>query len=389
MRIKMTMKMLIAILSTALPALLAPATQSPEDPREVWKPFQFFVGQWEGTGEGKSGVSRGNQEYAFVLGGQFLQVRNESRFDPQEKNPKGERHEDWGFFSFDRTRKVYVLRQFHVEGFVNQYICTGPAVDGKTFVFLSEAIENLPSGFKARLTYKILDEWSFEQTFDLAPPGQEMTCYSKGTMRRKGSRPPAREVRKKPVASSPACAVQLVLEASSPFVPDGRHSLAEISFKVLFPSVTFEFDPDEDPLLGRCQINAGKGKGTFSKLVLNEVQVGEERIASSFLNARPREFGAGLAIESEPTAEDESSAQSKTPPEKVQLSFWTELGPAPITWGSKFGSVSLPDFKIVFEVPFRQLIQGMPFSVTLPYQGRYPEDKGTWTIDIRPVPKKN
>ncbi len=384
----MTMKMRIALLSTALAAFLAPPLFPQEKPGDVWKPFQFFVGKWEGTGEGQPGKSRGTQEYSFVLGGQFLQVRNVALFEPQEKNPKGERHEDWGFFSFDRTRKVYVLRQFHVEGFVNQYICTGPTPDGKTYVFLSEAIENLPPGYKARLTYKTLDEWSFEQTFDLAPPGQELACYSKGVMARKGSRPAAKEARKRPILSSPACAVQISLTAASPFVPDGRHSLAEISFKVLFPSVTFEFDPDEDPLLGRCQINAGKGKGTFSKLVLNEVQVGEERIASSFLNARPREFGAGLAIESEPTAEDESSAQSKTPPEKVQLSFWTDLGPAPITWGSKFGSARLPEFKIVFEVPFLQIIQGKPFSLTLPYQGRYPEDKGTWTIDIRPESKK-
>ena len=69
-----------------------------------------------------------------------MQVRNESRFDPQEKNPKGERHEDWGFFSYDRLRKAYPVLQFHVEGFVNQYVCTGPAGDGKTFVFLTRAI---------------------------------------------------------------------------------------------------------------------------------------------------------------------------------------------------------------------------------------------------------
>jgi hypothetical protein len=380
----MPIKALVVILSTVLPALLCPATQPAEEPQDIWKPFQFFVGQWEGTGEGRSGVSHGNQEYAFVLGGQFLHVRNKARFDPQEKNPKGERHEDWGFISFDRTRKVYVLRQFHVEGFVNQYISTGPAADGKTFVFLSEAIENLPPGFKAQLTYRILDENSFEQTFELAPPGQEMACYAKGIMKRKGARPSAPEARKKSLVSSPAFAVQVALDAASPFVPDGRHSLAEISFKVLFPSVTFEFDPDEDPLLGRCQVNAGPGKGAFSKLVLNEVQVGEERIVSSFLSARPREFGAGLAIEAEPTAEDEAAARSKTAPEKVELSFWTELGPTPVTFGSKFGSATLSDFKFVFEVPFRQLILGKPVSLTLPHQGRYPEDKGTWRIDIRP-----
>src|SRR4030042_5860381 len=111
---------------------------------------------------------------------------------------------------------------------------------------------------------------------------------------------------------------------TSPFIPDGRHSLAEISFKVFFPSVTFEFDPDENPLLGRLQVNSGKGKGAFSKLVLNDVQKGEERLSPRFLSARPREFSAGLAIESEPMAEEEAAAAPGTPPDKVRLSFWRE-----------------------------------------------------------------
>jgi len=180
----MTRKLTAAGCLAALTVLLTLAVQQQKQTQDLWNPFQFFVGQWEGTGEGQPGVSHGRQEWEFVLGGKYLQVKNESRFDPQEKNPEGEVHEDWGFLSYDRMRKLYVFRQFHVEGFVNQYVCTGPSAEGKTFVFDSEAIENIPSGFKARLTYRILDENSFEQTFDLAPPGQEMACYSKGTMKR-------------------------------------------------------------------------------------------------------------------------------------------------------------------------------------------------------------
>jgi len=187
-----------------------------------------------------------------------------------------------------------------------------------------------------------------------------------------------------PKEVSPPYTVTVRLKVESPFVPDGRHSLAEISFKVFFSSVTFEFDPEEDPLLGRCQVNADKGKGTFSKLTLNDIQKGEERLQPRFLSARPREFSAGLAIESEPMAEDEAAARSGTAPDKVRLSFWTEWEATPIRWGSEFGSASLPDFKVVFEVPFRALLHGKPFSVTLPYEGRYPEDTGTWKIEARP-----
>ena len=175
---------IIAFVLVALTVLLSWAAQQPEKPQDVWLPFKFFAGRWEGRGEGEPGISHGRQEWEFVLGGKYLQVKNEARFDPQEKNPKGEVHEDWGFISYDRMRKLYVFRQFHVEGFVNQYVCDGPSADGKVFIFNSEAIENIPPGFKARLTYRILDEASFEQTFDLAPPGQEMVCYSKGTMKR-------------------------------------------------------------------------------------------------------------------------------------------------------------------------------------------------------------
>jgi hypothetical protein len=161
-----------------------------------------------------------------------------------------------------------------------------------------------------------------------------------------------------------------------------------VSFKVVFPSVTFEFDPDENPLLGRCQVNSGKGKGAFSRLVLNDAQKGEERLSPRFLSARPLEFSADLAIESEPMAEDEAAVHSRTAPEKVRLSFWTEWERMPIRWGSELGSASLPDLKIFFEVAFRDLIQGKRFSVTLPYEGSYPEDKGTWKIEVRPAPKK-
>ncbi len=171
-----------SLVSFAGAAAQTDASQS--QAQDIWKPFRFFEGRWEGTGQGKPGVSHGKQTWGFILRGKYLQVRNEARFEPQGQNPAGEVHEDFGLISYDTARKKYVFRQFHVEGFVNQYVSDGPAADGKTFVFVSEAIENIPPGFSARLTYRILDENSFEQTFDLAAPGQEFACYSKGVMKR-------------------------------------------------------------------------------------------------------------------------------------------------------------------------------------------------------------
>jgi hypothetical protein len=84
-----------------------------------------------------------------VLNDKFIQVQNKSTYDPQPKNLKGEVHQDWGMISFDKSRKNFVLRQFHIEGFVNQYVMTSSSADGKTIVFTSESIENIPSGIQS------------------------------------------------------------------------------------------------------------------------------------------------------------------------------------------------------------------------------------------------
>jgi len=179
-------KTIWAVLLLLLPPLLLSQTNPPPSQKEadVWAPFRFFVGAWQGQGEGKTGVSKGKQNYQFVLRGKFLQVKNESRSEPQEKNQKAEIHEDLGLISYDQARECYVFRQFHVEGFVNQYICKKILDEGKTFIFVSEQAENLPPQFKARLTYKILNPNEFQQTFDLAMPGKDFECYQTGVMKR-------------------------------------------------------------------------------------------------------------------------------------------------------------------------------------------------------------
>jgi hypothetical protein len=151
---------------------------------DVWLPFNYFVGTWKGAGKGDPGISQLEREYKLVFGGKFLNVSHKSVYQPQEKNPKGETHEDWGFFSYDRTRKLYVLRQFHVEGFVTQYRSETIAPDGKTLVFTSESLENLPAGFRARETYRILNNDEFVEVFELSEPGKEFAVYSENHFKR-------------------------------------------------------------------------------------------------------------------------------------------------------------------------------------------------------------
>ncbi len=145
---------------------------------DVWSPLKFFIGTWKGTGKGEPGVSQVERQYQFVLGDKYIQVKHKSVYAPQEKNPKGETHEDLGFISYERTSKQFLFRQFHLEGFVIQYRLESKSEDGKLIVFLSEEIENIPPGYRARETYRILNENEFVEIFELAAPGKEFTIYS-------------------------------------------------------------------------------------------------------------------------------------------------------------------------------------------------------------------
>ena len=153
----------------ALASLLSAQQTNSED---VWKPFRYFAGSWDGHETGKVGIGKGERTYRFILGTKYLFSNNRSTFEPQEKNPKGEVHQDWTFFSYDRLAATYVMRQFNSEGFVNRFRLEGGTAD-KRLVFVSQASENAPPGLRARLTYEIKDNKRFTETFELAMPGRD------------------------------------------------------------------------------------------------------------------------------------------------------------------------------------------------------------------------
>jgi hypothetical protein len=154
-------------------------------PPSVWTPLKVLEGSWQGTGKGKPGTATVERTYELVMNGKFLSARNKSVWAPTAANPKGEIHEDWGMFSFDRARKQFVYRQFHVEGFVNQYAAEPVEGNAKRVVFVSEAIENIPPGWRARETYAFLSNDEFTETFELAEPGKEFEIYSETRLKRK------------------------------------------------------------------------------------------------------------------------------------------------------------------------------------------------------------
>ncbi|HVP35785.1 MAG TPA: hypothetical protein VMT04_02195 [Terriglobales bacterium] len=165
-----------------IPVIAFAQEQKKED---VWAPFRYFVGRWEGTGKGQSGISKLQAEAKFVLNNRYLELSGKLVFETQDKKKKGEEYEDMSFLSYDQLRKKFVLRQFSAPGFVTQYVLDSLSPDGKTFVFLSESMENIPPGWKARSTYQILNQDQFHQTFELAGPEKDYSVVSESDVRRK------------------------------------------------------------------------------------------------------------------------------------------------------------------------------------------------------------
>lgn len=162
--------------SVAASAQQPPAT----DPMAALAPL---VGKWTGTSEGQPGKGTVEREYRRELRGRIIELTNRVVYPPQPANAKGETHEDRGTFSFDRGAKKIRFRQFHVEGFVVHYAHEDGSKAG-TVVFVSDAIENIPAGYRSRETYVIAGADEFEEIFELAEPGKDFAVYSRSRLTR-------------------------------------------------------------------------------------------------------------------------------------------------------------------------------------------------------------
>ncbi len=174
-----TSRRLVLLLLALWPLVPALATETSTD---VWEPIRRLVGSWSGTSTGQPGDGTVARRYSWVLGDRYLNEVNTSIYPPQEKNKKGERHEHWGMFSYDKARNFIVLRQFHVEGFVNTYRIA--VASGDKIVFESESFENFSNSWRARETYEFIGATEFVETFELAAPGKEFEVYSRTRLRR-------------------------------------------------------------------------------------------------------------------------------------------------------------------------------------------------------------
>jgi hypothetical protein len=144
---------------------------------DPWALLQPLLGKWRGEVSGLPGKGTSEREYKTDLRGKVIVGRNRSVYEK-------ETHEDFGVFSYDRQAKAFMLRQFHVEGFVNEYKLVRRSEDGREFEFLTERIENIPAGYRAREAYRFLGPDEFVETFSLAEPGKDFEVYSETRFRR-------------------------------------------------------------------------------------------------------------------------------------------------------------------------------------------------------------
>lgn len=70
--------MIMKLIIVALLSLMCVLVGQTKTRQDVWQPFSYFVGKWEGTGNGQPGVSKTQREYRFVLNDRFLHVENRS-----------------------------------------------------------------------------------------------------------------------------------------------------------------------------------------------------------------------------------------------------------------------------------------------------------------------
>lgn len=153
--------------------------------QDIWNPFNSILGNWKGNGTGfSSGKSNIESSFNLVLDNKYIEVKNESHFEPTDNNPAGEVHKDRGLISYDKNNKKYVFRQFHNEGFVIQYIMNEAMSNDSVIVFDSEIIENFVEGGKARFTINILSENEIETLFDVSFPGKEFACFGKNNLQK-------------------------------------------------------------------------------------------------------------------------------------------------------------------------------------------------------------
>lgn len=148
--------------------------------------INFIIGDWVGSGSGfGNNKSKINSSFKLVMDGKYIEIINDSKFEPTEKKPEGEHHIDKGFISYDEKRDAIIFRQFNIEGYVNQYVLNEDLSTETKLAFETESIENFAPGGKARWTISKISDTEIKTIFDVSFPNSEYTCFGTNSLVKK------------------------------------------------------------------------------------------------------------------------------------------------------------------------------------------------------------
>jgi hypothetical protein len=182
----MRLAFLFSILLAAAPVAAA-ATPASVDRLAA---ISWLVGDWAGIGQGRPGTSAGTRRGERIHNAHFLRVEGRSVYPRQEGNPSGEIHTSSDLWSFDRRRNLLVMRQFDSLGFASTYVQDPAASTDGRLVLVSEHLENVPAGWRARYTYEHSQADSYRELFEL-DSGRGYERYVDGRYLRMRAPPPS------------------------------------------------------------------------------------------------------------------------------------------------------------------------------------------------------
>ncbi len=155
------------ILTVIVLALVPAAASARDGEPDRLAAISWLVGDWTGVGEGRGGVSAGTRQAARIQNGHFIKIEGRSVYPKQDRNKSGEVHSSIDLWSYDRQRRLLVLRQFDSLGFVSTYVQDPAASTDGRLVLVSERIENAHSGWRTRYTYTYQPPNEYHELFEL------------------------------------------------------------------------------------------------------------------------------------------------------------------------------------------------------------------------------
>ena len=178
-------RLLIAICVAVLAAMPAVAREARPD---GLAPIAKLVGDWTGVSEGEPGTAATTRHATRAQNDHFVFVEGRSVYPKQEKNKSGEIHTQLDVWSYDKQRKLIVLRQFDSLGFASTYVEDKVASTNGKLVLVSEHLENVPATLKARYTFEFKGADEYHELFELNEGDKGFQAYVAGRFLRN---PPA------------------------------------------------------------------------------------------------------------------------------------------------------------------------------------------------------